>query len=295
MADLDLNLLKTFVSIYETRSLTQTAAEMCITQPSVSHALSRLRRQLGDPLFTRGAGGMTPTQMAVELFSTFKASLNAIDLAIDGTRDFDPTTSSRTFRLCLSDLGEMAFLPALMKRLLDSAPQIVLEVVPMQIDRVPEWLAHGAVDAAIASVPIGGAARSRVIDQEHYVCVLPDREGGNNEIMTLAEFAAMRHVVIDQSAGHHLAEAEIAALGIERNIALRLHHFSVLPLVLAGQNLAAIVPSRVARMFTEKAPLSIRELPFHVPPFDVSLYWNGTAPRSQALQWFHETIADSLN
>jgi DNA-binding transcriptional LysR family regulator len=189
----------------------------------------------------------------------------------------------------------MAFLPALMKRLLDSAPQIVLEVVPMQIDKVSEWLAHGAVDAAIASVPIGGAIRSRVIDQEHYVCVLPDGAGGLAEKMTLSQFTGMRHVVIDPSAGHHLAEAEIAALGIERNIALRLHHFSVLPLVLAGQNLAAIVASRVARMFTEQAPLTIRELPFNVPSFDVSLYWNGTAPRSRALRWFHETVADSLN
>lgn len=106
------------------------------------------------------------------------------------------------------------------------------------------------MDAAIASVPTGGAIRSRVIDQEHYVCVLPDGEGGHNEKMTPAEFAATRHVVIDQSSGHRLAEAEIAALGIERNVALRHHHFSVLPLVLTAQNLAAIVPSRVARMFT---------------------------------------------
>jgi DNA-binding transcriptional LysR family regulator len=294
MPSLDLNLLRTFVSIYETHSLTQSARVLSVTQPSVSHALSRLRRQLGDPLFVRGPQGMQPTLKAAELFSIFRKSLNEIDLAVEDVQVFAPETSARTFRLCLSDLGEIAFLPAIMTELLQEAPDVTLEVVPMRIESVPDWLAHGAVDAAIASVPIAGAAHITVIDRERYVCVLPLSAAGPSEDMSLEQFTGMRHVLIDPSAGHDLVEGVIEALGIERKVGLRLHHFSVLPHVLANLNLAAIVPSRIAQMFTEQGPLTIRELPFEVPKFDVSLYWSGSTLQSKAMRWFHETIAHSL-
>ena len=294
MPSLDLNLLRTFVSIYETHSLTQSARELSVTQPSVSHALSRLRRQLGDPLFVRGPRGMQPTLKATELFSIFRKSLNEIDLAVEDVQVFVPETSSRTFRLCLSDLGEMAFLPAIMTELLQEAPNVTLEVVPMRIESVPDWLAHGTVDAAIASVPIAGAAHITVIDRERYVCVLPLSAAGPSEDMSLEQFTGMRHVLIDPSAGHDVVERVIEALGIERKVGLHLHHFAVLPHVLANLNLAAIVPSRIAQMFTEQGPLTIRELPFEVPKFDVSLYWSRSTLQSKAMRWFHETIAHSL-
>ena len=40
---MDLNLLRSFVAIYETRSLTAAAEGLYVTQPAVSQALGRLR------------------------------------------------------------------------------------------------------------------------------------------------------------------------------------------------------------------------------------------------------------
>uniref|UniRef100_UPI000558F17E helix-turn-helix domain-containing protein n=1 Tax=Arthrobacter sp. TB 26 TaxID=494420 RepID=UPI000558F17E len=54
---LDLNLIRTFLSIYDHRSVTRAAQDLSLTQPTVSHALGRLRRALHDPLFVRGPGG----------------------------------------------------------------------------------------------------------------------------------------------------------------------------------------------------------------------------------------------
>ena len=55
---IDLNLIRTFVAIYETQSVSGAAKRLSITQPSVSYSLNRLRDLLHDPLFTRSRDGM---------------------------------------------------------------------------------------------------------------------------------------------------------------------------------------------------------------------------------------------
>lgn len=58
---LDLNLLVTFEAVYRERNLTRAARRLFVTQSAVSHALRRLRAQLGDALFVRRASGVEPT------------------------------------------------------------------------------------------------------------------------------------------------------------------------------------------------------------------------------------------
>lgn len=294
VANLDLRLIRIFNLIYETKSLTRTASALSVTQPSVSYALSQLRKQLADPLFVRAPEGMVPTSRATELFKVFKRSVNEIDLVVESITSFDPATSRQVFRLCLSDLGELAFLPAIVNRLMSEAPGITLEVVPMQIGQVPEWLERGEVDAAIASVDFSGQARRKIIPQERYVCVLPARLAGAGSTITLEEFRRLRHVVIDQSLGHSQVDAALSAMGVERDVSLRIHHFSVLPGVLANSDLAVIVPLHVANLFGGSWPVVVKELPFKINRFDVSLYWQDTSTRSAALSWFLDLLTRSL-
>ncbi|OYT94518.1 MAG: LysR family transcriptional regulator, partial [Pseudomonas sp. PGPPP3] len=57
---LDLNLFRVFEAVWRERNLTRAADILCVSQPAVSHALTRLRKQLGDPLFVREGNGMRP-------------------------------------------------------------------------------------------------------------------------------------------------------------------------------------------------------------------------------------------
>src|SRR5260370_41525563 len=111
----DLNLIRTFVAIYETRSVSAAAKRLSITQPSVSYSLNRLRDLLQDPLFTRTRGGMVPTFNATQLFEASTRALDDIAAAIVAARQFDPLHSFRSFRLAFSDLGDLQFLPPLVR------------------------------------------------------------------------------------------------------------------------------------------------------------------------------------
>ncbi len=58
---LDLTLLMVLDGALRHRKLTTVAQQLSLTQPAISHALTRLRDILGDPLFVRRANGVQPT------------------------------------------------------------------------------------------------------------------------------------------------------------------------------------------------------------------------------------------
>lgn len=294
MPELDLNLLRTFIAIYEAGSLRGAATTLWMTQPSVSYSLGRLREQLGDPLFVRVPRGMVPTPRARELIGPFTQAVREVDSVVSGQQRFDPLTTQRKFRLCLSDLGELAFLPSISRRLSASAPNAEVIVIPMQIDDVEQWLADGEVDAAVASVAVHSAARQPLITQDRYVCILPEGQTSSVERLTLGEYMTARHIVVDESAGHYQADQVLEGLGLERIIGLHVHHFAVLPGLVVDSGMVAIVPLMVAKMFAERWPIAIRELPFDLPSFDVSLYSHGGSTHNSAVSWFLDEIVQSL-
>ncbi|MEH0108733.1 LysR family transcriptional regulator [Tersicoccus sp. MR15.9] len=291
---LDLNLLRTFLSIYDTRSVTRAAADLSLTQPTVSHALGRLRRHLGDPLFVRSGTGVAPTARAVELALVFRRAVTAVDDAVDADRVFDPATSERRFRIALSDVGEATFLPQIMERLSDRAPRVSVESVPMQIERVASWLAHGDVDAAVASVPIDASGHRTLVHRERYVCVLPADRAPEGDRIELEAFLTVPHVAVDPALGHRQADAVLESMRIQRRIGLYVHHFSTLPGVVAGCGMAAIVPAQLAALWAERWPIVMRELPIDVPRFDVTLSWNEDIAGTGAAAWFRDLVAAAL-
>ena len=56
----DLNLLVVFDVLMTERSVTRAAERLGRTQSAVSHSLSRLREQFGDPLLVKGGCGCSP-------------------------------------------------------------------------------------------------------------------------------------------------------------------------------------------------------------------------------------------
>ncbi len=63
----DLNLLHLFEAIHQTGSVTAAADRVAISQSAASHALARLREQVGDELFVRTGRALVATPIARRL------------------------------------------------------------------------------------------------------------------------------------------------------------------------------------------------------------------------------------
>lgn len=114
---IDLSLIKVFIIVYETKNISHAAERLNLSQPSVTYNLNRLRKFLNDPLFERDKFGVKPTKLAQSLYPSFSKSIEEIEVAITASQNFNPKTSTRIFRLGLSDLGEICLLPSLIQYL----------------------------------------------------------------------------------------------------------------------------------------------------------------------------------
>lgn len=298
MAHVDLNLIRTFLILFETGSVTQTAEQLYVTQPSVSYALNRLRELFNDRLFVRTSRGMEPTIVSHQLYPSLKEALCQVNDTIEGSRHFTPAHCKLRFRLALTDLGEMALLPAILSLFYAQAPQAEVEVVPLEIAKAQEWLMTGKVNAVICSRPLNGASiQKHVLLNDRYVCLLNEHYFGADDFvakdLSLERFTCGRHVSIASSSGHDLVEEVMEQRGIQRKVSLSLAHFSVLPQILHGSDLIAILPLQIASSFEDHL-LKVHELPFEVPSFNVALHWHAPTSSAPSQRWFCDTIIKAV-
>lgn len=113
----DINLMVVFETLMLERNVTRAAEKLFLGQPTISSALNRLRTMLNDPLFIRVGHRMEPTARAEDIYRHLKPALDSLSAALSLTRDFDPATSTMTFRIGLSDDVEFGLLPPLLRAL----------------------------------------------------------------------------------------------------------------------------------------------------------------------------------
>ena len=141
----DLNLLVVFEVLMETRSVTATAEKIGRTQSAVSHSLSRLREQLGDPLLVLVGGKMQPSPFAEMIVEDVRPLLRGIRRVISPRNLFVPASSERVFRIAMPTVTKV--IAEVSARVEAEAPRVKIEWLPAHHD-VYAALSEGLVDLA---------------------------------------------------------------------------------------------------------------------------------------------------
>lgn len=150
MAHLDLDLLRTFVTIADTRSLTRTAGEVGRTQSAISMQVKRLEDSLGGPLLHRTSRGVELTALGERLLAHAHRLLQSHDAAL---ADLTGRGVEGVLRFgCPEDYAVM-FLPPLLRDFSRRHPRVSVEVVCAPTVRLRQLLGEKRVDMALVSVP----------------------------------------------------------------------------------------------------------------------------------------------
>jgi DNA-binding transcriptional LysR family regulator len=295
MINVDLGLVRVFLAVYETGSVSAAADRLNVTQPSVSHAISRLRDVFRSPLFVRTGRGMEPTAVATGLYPAFRSGTDIIRSAIGEVLDFDPSQSRRVYRIAMTDLGEIAFLPPIMMALAEKAPGVSIEVASLQIDHVVEWLIKGRVDVAICPArPALSKLKFERIFYERYQCIYRrdhPRLAGKIELL---EYLGETHIAVDEATGHGSIEAVWRENDISPRVGLRLPSLGVAESIVAATDCIAVVPSRIAKSFEQLGRIRTAELPLSAPQFEVGLHWWDHGHASSEAIWFRSFLKETL-
>ncbi len=289
---MDLKLLAVFDEIYRTRSVSRAAENLNMAQTSVSLALARLRRQFNDPLFVRTREGMMPTPHALSLVQPLRQALELLRKAVQQQVPFDASTSTRLFHIAMTDISHLEFLPLLMNRIAQLAPQIRVDVLRITSE-TPRALESGDIDLAIGYMPEleAGFYQQKLFEQS-FACVVRRDHPRIDQHISKAMFLSERHVVITAPGmGHDLVEQGLAQQRVRRQVALSLPALPGLGNLLANTDLIATVPDRVAQMLVKIAEVKTLPTPFALPRFSIKQHWHTRYHNDPANQWLRSTVA----
>lgn len=285
VSEIDLNLLHVFAAVHQAGSVSRAAERLKLSQPAASHALTRLRLLLHDPLFVRAPGGVRPTPRAERLAPQVLAALQLLDAALQETERFDATSARRRFVLHMSDIGADEFLPLLMADLGRSAPGVTLQAVQLAPEAIAPALEQGRLDLAFGHLPELADTEHATLLEERYVVLL---RRGHPQAARLTDRAALERLDFIVVQSHTVPARALQQLGLESRIRLALPHFMVVPPILEATDLAVVMPSRPAQRFALRHALQVLEPDLGLPPFPVVMHWNWRHGPDPGHRWLRE-------
>ncbi|MGK7870053.1 LysR family transcriptional regulator [Falsiroseomonas sp. E2-1-a20] len=294
-AALDLNLLKLFDAVMETRSVSRAAVLLGLSQSAVSHGLARLREVVGDPLFIRSGGRMEPTARAQRLAEPMRDALvlAASALSPDAAQAFDPAAGRRVFTIGAGDYAAAVLLGGFVAEVAAAGWDLGIAVLPVDRQSAPAMLDAGQIDLALGLLPQRRRwHEGRVLYEEVQACVFDGARLGIAAPIVLEQFCALPQIVPSLHGDFtSWVEEELDRLGQRRRVVMATAHFLSIPMLLKQVPAVATLPRRLCMACANAAALTVSPLPFPPRRFEISMLWHRRDSNAAAQIWLRDRIA----
>ena len=290
----DLNLLVAFDALMRDRNVTRAATRLRLQQPAMSHNLATLRVLVQDELFVRHGTKMQATPFVATIHEPVRRIIETINQEILRDHNFDPLTSERTFCISTSDIGEMVFLPDMLKALRGAAPRTCVRCLAMPPVELQAAMASGLVDIALGYFPdlIGAGFYQQKLFEHQFTCLVRRDHPTIDHDMTLDQFLAADHAVVaHEGRSQEIFERRMSELNLDRRILLRSPHFMSVPLLVATSDMITVVPRAVGLLYARLASLKLVEPPIEVPPIEIKQFWHRRVHNDPGVVWLRKLIA----
>lgn len=296
MSQLNLNLLYVLVALDDCRSVSDASLKLRRSQPAVSTALGKLRSFFDDPLFVRIGNSMQPTPRGRDVVESARAILGRIGTDIIATPVFDPATLAGTITLAMSDVGEIVFLPKLLKDLRRLAPQASISAVSLPAAQVAAGLESGSVDLAMGYFPDLKKNNffQQVLFTDGFVSLLRADHPMSAKKLSLKQFLQLEHAVVRaESRSEEVIEGYLKRKRIQRRVVLTTPHFASAPVIVAHSDLIVTVPEPLADYFSAASPqVRVVGLPFPSPRIPLRQVWHRKFHHDPRNRWLRTLTAE---
>jgi DNA-binding transcriptional LysR family regulator len=290
---IDLNLLVVLNVLLREKSVGRAADRLNLTSSAVSHALKRLRLMFEDELLVRDGQRMVPTSRAQGLAETLPILLAHVEQSLAPPLPFDPTTSTRSFRLAAPDFVS-PLLPRLLGAIANEAPGVRVELQTYSPTALID-MRQGRYDALIAP-DHKQSDDMRGIELGSWSWLTFGREGhpafGNWSLKSWAQYPHIQ-VSATSPSGRSPIDIALAKKGTERKIAAVVPKFSMAAPVLAETDMLLTVPSVAMKNYAELYDLASKEMPLELSPVTLTLFHSAVSGNTPETRWFLTHILDA--
>lgn len=268
--------LQAIAAIARDGTITKAAQSLNLSQSALSYALDRARAKMADPLFIRVGNRMEPTPYAARLAAAAERVLGVMADEMARLEDFDPKTTQRSFRVAINEIGVIAMLPSILRRLQTEAPRARIVPVQVRSHDVEAQLASNAIDLAAGHFPqVGGGVMQQQLFRRNYVCIVRTDHPEIGAAVSFEQLARTPHVANQMMPTPLLwLRGELQQRGLGLPIALEIPHGAAIPFIIGATNYTALVAEEVYALFRQGAGIRAVTLPAELPPVAIGQYWH---------------------
>lgn len=304
LKQLDLNLLRLFIYIFELKNLTRTAEALHLSQSAISHALGRLRQALGDELFYREKGELHPTLYAKRLYPTVKQSFENLEQIFQTNHVLSDNElgelaqqSFTTLTIAMHDEIELIVFNKLVSQIHQVLPNCQITSSRLNRSALAHELKVGQLDFAI---DVARVVDSEIVHQpllrDEFVLVLyaPNfaAELANEPTITQAQYFASQHITVSsRRLGLSIEDSLLSKAGWQRQSKIRCQHYATAFQLLKQDKLLLTLPRQLATTFLPPDQgWQILDLPIELTHIELHGYWHQQQQVDPLYGWLRQQI-----
>ncbi len=293
----DLNQLSLLLAMLRTCSVSETARQLGVAQPSVSRSLERLRGEFDDRLLVRHGNEMIRTTRADVLLPQLERLFAELNSQLFAREPASPATAARTLTLACNDYLQMMLAPALQKHMARAAPLVKLRFTAPGHTRYGAIVDSGHADFVIGGECSAGELRTQKLFTEHFMAVVDKDHKGAQKKLSFKEFCTLRHVDHSPTGSYAIPamlDRRTAELGGKRDTAIVVTSAQAILDMLAGTDMVSIWYSNVVRVLSRQGlcnDVRIVPLGFDFVRAPVVLCWGNQSHDDPFLAWARGQIA----
>lgn len=291
----DLNLLLIFEALISECHVSRAADKVFLSQSATSHALNRLRQQLGDPILVRTENGLQPTPRALAMAPKVRNALQLLQQSLTPTHEFDAAHATRTFTIASTDYFEAVIFPELLSHLISFAPNIIIEIEMIVEDASQMRLAKGEVDLvmgmdAMQTIP------SHLIQNhwlsESQVCLVASDNFLVKSSLNMKQYLKLSHVVfsdvsqVNANSVDHWLEQQ----GLSRQHMARTVNYMAAARIVEKTDAVMTLPLHMAQLFQRMLGVRIVKPPKDIPSVDMTMVHHPLFSDDPGLTWLTKHI-----
>jgi DNA-binding transcriptional LysR family regulator len=294
----ELGLLTVLVAVADTGTVSAAAERLSLSQPTVSHALNRLRDIVGDRLFEKNSRRMVPTSVAAFMIDDARRIIEAADNLLM-SRGLGRGSGAASWRIGASDYALLAIGVPLLGRLKSISPGAKVDFRPVGAQTLDDLLSE-RIDFAFwseaADLPIVPHVIRHEIFREKYIGLMcrthPLAQQVRAGSISLDDWLGCRHL--------RFASGTAQASSIDRALE-KIGRQRIIEHPAAGQGTdldiirnstwLVSLPERL-RYLVDDARFVSFALPVPVPPFACTLLYHARVQSDPALKFMTDLILE---
>jgi LysR family transcriptional regulator, nod-box dependent transcriptional activator len=279
------------------RSVTRAGAQLSLSQPAMSAALARLRRMFDDPLLVRRGNQLELTSLGESLLVEVTEILTLVERALTDRPTFDPARDARTFTLVASDYVVCFLIRPLLPRIAAEAPNVRLMVKPMtgqmttQLDRDEVDVVISPREVAEQSVALADFPSQRLFT-DRFVCAAWCEHPDLGDAITADQLRTLPYLTFRIGEMRSVADVQLEAVGISPRVEVTTESIIVVPFILRGTRLVALVLERLAHAVADAAQIRAFEPPVPMPHITEVALWHPRRTTDPAHRWLRSQLAE---